>query len=412
MSSEDYIVTIDVGTSQIRVIVAEINSDGTTQIIGIGTAASQGMKKGSIVNIDHAVQSIRKAVEHAERMVGIEISEVYVGISGNHVSLQQSHGVVAVSSEDREIGLQDIERVMQAAKVIALPPERMIIEVIPKQFIVDGLKDIRDPKGMIGVRLEVDATIITGAKTMVQNLIRCVEKASLQVAGIVFLPLAISELCLSDDEKNLGCVLVDMGGGTTSLTIYQQGHLAGAAMIPIGGEYITNDIAFGLRTQSDVAEQIKVKYGCASREHATKNETFTVRMIGNSKEMTVTQLELAQIIEPRVTEMFQLIKEQVKTMGFLEEPPGGYVLTGGVMSTSHIIQVAQKQLGSAVRIATPENIGIKDPAYMGGISMIHYLQKMGRIQVPDSKMEEEARAKKARNFSPLKRVKTWLSEFI
>jgi cell division protein FtsA len=411
VSTEDFIVTIDVGTSQVRVIIAEINSDGTTHIVGIGTAATQGMKKGAIVNIDHAVQSIQRAIEHAERMVGIEISEVYVGVSGNHVSLQQSHGVVAISNEDREIGLPDVERVLQAAKVIALPPERRIIEVIPKQFIVDGLKDIRDPNGMIGVRLEVEAIIVTGAKTMIHNLLRCVEKASVQVAGIVFLPLAVSELCLSEDEKNLGCVMVDMGGGTTSLTIFEQGHLAGTAVIPIGGEYITHDIAFGLRTQSELAEQIKVKHGCASKENATKNETFTVEMIGSSKEMTISQMELAQIIEPRISEMFQLIKQQVKTMGFLEEPAGGYVLTGGVMSTSHILHVAQKQLGSAVRIATPENIGIQDPSYTGGISMLHYLQKTGRIQT-QATMLEDSRTKKSRGFSPLQRVKTWLSEFI
>jgi cell division protein FtsA len=412
LSSVDYVVTLDVGTSQIRVIVAEINLDGTTQIIGVGTSASAGIKKGAIVNIDQAVQSIRKAVEHAERMVGIEISQVYVGVSGNHVSLQQSHGVVGVTNEDREINASDIERAIQAAKVIALPPERVIIEVIPRQFIVDGLKDIRDPKGMIGVRLEVDATIITGAKTMINNLLRCVGKAQLEVAGIVFLPLAIAELCLSEDEKNLGCVLVDMGGGTTSLTIYQHGHLAGVATIPIGGDYITHDIAFGLRIRSDLAEEMKIKHGCASRDHAAKNETFTVDMIGNSKEMTISQFELAQIIEPRVAEMFQLIKQQVKTIGFLEEPAGGYVLTGGVMSMAKIIQVAQRQLGSAVRIATPENIGVKDPAYTGGVSLIHYLQKTGRIQVPESKSEANTHTKKARGFSPFQRMKTWLSEFI
>src|SRR5690606_12990786 len=180
------------------------------------------MKKGAIINIDQAVRSIRKAVENAERMVGIEISEVYIGISGNHVSLQTSHGVVAVSSDDKEIGHDDIDRVLQAARVIALPPERMIIEVVPKQFIVDGLDDIYDPYGMIGVRLEVDAIIVTGAKTVIHNLIRCVEKASLHIVDMVFLPLATSELCLSEDEKNLGVVMVDIGGGTTTLTVFQQ----------------------------------------------------------------------------------------------------------------------------------------------------------------------------------------------
>lgn len=412
MSTEDFIISLDIGSSQVRVIVAEVNSDGTTQIVGVGTAKSKGMKKGAIINIDQAVQSIREAVDHAERMVGIEISEVYVGISGNHVSLQSSHGVVAVSSEDREIGFQDIDRVLQAARVIALPPERAIIEVVPKQFIVDGLDDIRDPHGMIGVRLEVDAIIVTGTKTIIHNMLRCVEKADLNIAGMVFLPLAASELCLSTDEKNLGVVMADIGGGTTTLTVFQQGHLVGTSVIPIGGEYITNDIAIGLRTHTDAAEEIKCKYGVASKEHASSKETFQVKTIGSSRERTVSQFELAQIIEPRVEEMFHLIRQHVKAMGFSDEPAGGYVLTGGVMATSHIIHVAQKQLGTAVRIATPKNIGMKEPSYTGGVGMIQYLQKRGIPQASETRPAHPPRQKKQRGPSPLERVKNWLSEFI
>lgn len=412
MSNEDFIISLDIGSSQVRVIVAEVNPDRTTHIVGVGTAESRGMKKGAIINIDQAVQSIRKAVDHAERMVGIEISEVYVGVSGNHVSLQPSHGVVAVSSEDREISYHDIDRVLQAARVIALPPERAIIEVVPKQFIVDGLDDIHDPHGMIGVRLEVDAIIVTGGKTIIHNLLRCVEKADLSIAGMVFLPLAVSELCLSADEKNLGVVMVDIGGGTTTLTVFQQGHLAGTSVIPIGGEYITNDIAIGLRIQTDAAETIKCKYGVASKDHAEIKETFQVQTIGTSRERTVTQLELAQIIEPRVEEMFHLIQQQVKAMGFPDEPAGGYVLTGGVMATSHILEAAQKQLGTAVRIATPKNIGMKEPSYTGGVGMIHYLQKRGIPQVTEPRTAHPPRQKRQRGSSPLERVKSWLSEFI
>lgn len=413
MSTEEFIVTLDIGTSQIRVVVAEITSNGSVQIIGVGTAKSEGMKKGAIINIDQAVQSIRKAVDHAERMVGIEISEVFIGVSGNHVSLQTSHGVVAVSSEDKEIGHDDIDRVLQAARVIALPPERTIIEVVPKQFIVDGLDDIYDPNGMIGVRLEVDAIIVTGAKTVIHNLVRCVEKASLHIVDMVFLPLAASELCLSTDEKNLGVVMVDIGGGTTTLTVFRQGYLAGTAVIPIGGEYITNDIAIGLRTHTHHAEEIKCKYGNASRDHASSSKKFSVNVIGSEKEQVVTQKELSLIIGPRIEEMFHLIRQQVQEMGFFDEPAGGYVLTGGVMAMEDIIYVAQKQLGKAVRIATPKNIGVKEPAYTSGVGMIHYLQKRGILTSPKvSATHHPPRPRKQRGLSPFERMKNWFSEFI
>jgi cell division protein FtsA len=412
LSTEKFIISLDIGSSQVRVIVAEVNSDGTTQIVGVGIAKSEGMKKGAIINIDQAVHSIRKAVDHAERMVGIEISEVYVGVSGNHVSLQQSHGVVAVSSEDKEITYHDIDRVLQAARVIALPPERAIIEVVPRQFIVDGLDDIKDPNGMIGVRLEVDAIIVTGAKTVIHNLLRCVERANLNIAGMIFLPLAVGESYLSADEKNLGVVMVDIGGGTTTLTVLQQGYLAGTSVIPIGGEYITHDIAIGLRIQTSAAEEVKCKYGMASREHASSKESFQVKQIGSNKECTVTAEELAQIIEPRVEEMFHLIGTHVKSMGFSHELAGGYVLTGGVMATSKILHTAQKQLGMAVRIATPRNIGMKEPSYTGGVGMIHYLQKRGVFQNPELKNAHPSRQKKQRVPSTFERVKSWLSEFI
>ncbi|MBD1371326.1 cell division protein FtsA [Hazenella sp. IB182357] len=413
MSTEELVISLDIGSSQVRAIVAELNTDGTTQVVGVGTAESKGMKKGAIINIDEAVQSIREAVDHAERMVGIEISEVYVGVSGNHISLQPSHGVVAVSSEDREIGFQDIDRVLQAAKVIALPPERIIIEVVPKQYIVDGLDDIRDPHGMMGVRLEVDAIIITGTKTIVHNLLRCVQKANLNIAGMVFLPLAVSELCLSTDEKNLGVVMVDIGGGTTTLTAFKQGHLASTASIPIGGEYITNDIAIGLRTHTHSAEEVKCEYGVASHEHAEIKETFQVQTIGTSRERMVTQLELAQIMEPRIEEIFYMIKNQVKEMGFTEEPSGGYVLTGGVMTTREIIHVARNQLGSSVRVTGPDNIGVKEPSYTGGIALIHYLQKRGVLQAAKStRTEQSTRPKKQKGPSTFDRIKNWLDELI
>lgn len=410
MSAQDYIVSLDIGSSQVRVIVAEVSRDGATNIVGVGTAESKGMKKGAITNIDQAVTSIRNAVTNAERMAGIEISEVYVGISGSHVSLQQSHGVVAVSNEDKEIGYPDIDRVLQAARVIALPPERAIIEVVPKQFIVDGLEEINDPNGMIGVRLEVDAIIVTGAKTIIHNILRCVERANLSVAGMVFLPLAVSELCLSADEKKLGVVMVDIGGGTTTLTLFQHGHLAGTSVVPIGGEHVTNDIAYILRIQSDLAEEVKCQHGVASIEHASLKETFQVKQIGSNQDQTFSRHELAQIMEPRIEEMFHFIRHYVKGMGLSGEPAGGYVLTGGVMSTPQILHIAQKQLGAATRIATPKNIGMKEPSYTGGVGMIQYLQKRGIAQISEAR--QSPRQKKQRTSSVMDGIKKFLSEFI
>src|SRR5690606_35433229 len=342
----DYIATLDIGSSNVRVIVAEIEN-GKPHVAGIGSAVSRGMRKGAIIDIDHTVESIREAVDKAEQMVGIDISDVYVGISGDHISLQPSHGVVAVSGESREIGREDIERVLEASRMTALPPERTIIEVVPKQFIVDGLGGIRDPSRMIGVRLEVDAILVTGTKTIVHNVLRCVERASLTVSGFVLLPLAAGEYCLSPDEKNLGVVFADIGGGATSLAIFEHGHLVATAVVPIGGEYITNDIAYGVRTQKETAEQLKRKYGVASIQHASSDVTFPVSTIGN-REKTISQVDLAHIIEPRVEEIFYLIRQQVESLGFSGEPAAGYVLTGGTVSIPHTLAVAQQSLGPAV----------------------------------------------------------------
>ena len=405
----DYIATLDIGSSNVRVIVAEIEN-GKPHVAGIGSAVSRGMRKGAIIDIDHTVESIREAVDKAEQMVGIDISDVYVGISGDHISLQPSHGVVAVSGESREIGREDIERVLEASRMTALPPERTIIEVVPKQFIVDGLGGIRDPSRMIGVRLEVDAILVTGTKTIVHNVLRCVERASLTVSGFVLLPLAAGEYCLSPDEKNLGVVFADIGGGATSLAIFEHGHLVATAVVPIGGEYITNDIAYGLRTQKETAEQLKRKYGVASIQHASSDVTFPVSTIGN-REKTISQVDLAHIIEPRVEEIFYLIRQQVESLGFSGEPAAGYVLTGGTVSIPHTLAVAQQSLGPAVRIATPTESGFKDPSFMGGVGMVHYLLR-GPLNRQASGSEKSSRQKSQRGPSPLERMKKWLSEFI
>ncbi|MCL6594128.1 MAG: cell division protein FtsA, partial [Alicyclobacillus sp.] len=240
MAKGEYIVSLDIGTSKVRAIIGEPAGNGIN-VIGVGSAAGEGIRHGAIVDIDLTVQSIREAVEHAERMVGISITSAYVGISGNHIQLLNSHGVVAVSSPDREIGEEDIERVLQQARVVALPPEREVIDVVSKEFVVDGLRGIVDPRGMLGVRLEVDAYLITGSRTAIHNVVRCVEKAGIEVANLVLLPMAASTVALSPDERKLGVALVDVGAGATSVSIFENGALAATSIIPMGGDYVTHD---------------------------------------------------------------------------------------------------------------------------------------------------------------------------
>ncbi|WP_426447689.1 cell division protein FtsA [Paenibacillus sp. S-38] len=417
MSSNDIIVSLDIGTSKVRVIIGEV-VNGAINIIGVGSADSEGIRKGSIVDIDQTVQTIRSAVDHAERMVGIQIAEVYVGIAGNHIALQSSHGVVAVSNEDREIGDDDIERVIQAAKVIPLAPEREIIGVVPNQYVVDGTDQIHDPRSMIGVRLEVEATIVTGTKTAIHNLLRVVEKSGLKVAGLILMSLASGHLALSKDEKNIGTVLVDIGAGATTIAIFNENNLVATSTLPIGGEYITNDIAYGLKTQADIAEKIKLKFGCALVDHAASDQVFKVNRIGSNTDKEFSQVDLANIIEPRVQEIFHLIRLEVQRLGF-GDLPGGYVLTGGTVAMPGMLAVAQMELATSVRIAVPDYIGVRDSSYTSGVGIIQYASRYLRSskQTQNSGVKKlipkkPAPGQEQQKPSAMERFKNWLSEFI
>jgi cell division protein FtsA len=422
LNTNDYVVSLDIGTSKVRVIIGEL-SNGSINIIGVGSSDSEGIKKGAIVDIDLTVQSIRKAVESAERMVGLSIQSVFVGVAGNHIKLQPSQGVVAVSSEDREIGEEDIIRVIDASKVVAIPPEREIIDVVPKQFVVDGLDGITDPSGMIGVRLEMEGLIITGSKTVIHNLLRCIERAGLMIAGIFLQPLAASSLALTKDERAIGVALVDIGAGQTTISIFEQGNLVKTDVIPIGGEYITNDIAIGLRTTTEVAERIKLKHGCAYVDHALEEETFKVPKIGSNTEREVNQVELAHIIEPRVAEMFELIERQIQKMGY-HDIPGGYVLTGGVMSMPGTLEVARYLLNNSVRIAIPDYIGVREAQYTTGVGIIKYAYQQLRrhqrevaatassVSQQKKRISQEGKDPTPQKDSVKERVKSWFKEFI
>ncbi|KLV28213.1 cell division protein FtsA [Niallia circulans] len=378
MNSNELYVSLDIGTSSIKVIIGEMINE-SLNIIGVGIVPSEGLKKGSIVDIDETVHSIRQAIEQAERMVGMEIKQVVVGVSGNHVNLQTSRGVVAVSSENREITIEDVIRVKDAAQVVSIPPEKEIIDIIPKQFIVDGLDEITDPRGMIGVRLEMEGTIITGSKTILHNTLRCVERAGLEIQDISLQPLAAGSFALSKDEKDLGVALVDIGGGSTTIAVFENGFLKATSVIPVGGDHITKDLSIGLRTTTEDAEKIKIKYGYAFYDHASEEEVFSVPIIGSDQHQQFNQLEISDIIEARLEEIFELVGHELARLG-VYDLPGGFVLTGGVASTKGILELAQDIFQSRVRIAIPDYIGVREPQYTTAVGLIKFSYKNSKLQ--------------------------------
>jgi cell division protein FtsA len=408
LAKGDYIVSLDIGTSKVRAIIGEQAGNGIN-VIGVGSADGEGIRHGSIVDIDLTVNSIREAVDHAERMVGIHITSAYVGISGNHIQLQSSHGVVAVSSPDREIGEVDIERVLQQARVVNLPPEREIIDVVAKEFIVDGLRGISDPRGMLGVRLEVEAYLITGSRTAIHNVVRCVEKAGIEVTNLVLLPMAASTVALSADERKLGVALVDIGAGATSVSVFDNGALVGTSVIPMGGDYVTHDIAIGLRTHTTAAEQVKLRHGCAVVEQSSENEKFKVPRIGNNQEVEYNQYDLATIIEPRMQEILSLVRKEVEKLGYTDLP-SGYVLHGGVMSMQGAAELAQEELQAPVRVAIPEFLGVRDPSFINGVGIIaHALRSHFR----NSTVEVTSHMRPVKTGGGfIARIKDWFRDFV
>ncbi|RYM07259.1 cell division protein FtsA [Sporolactobacillus sp. THM7-7] len=378
MNSENIYVSLDIGTSSIKVVIGEMAGE-SLNVIGVGEAVSHGIKKGSIIDIDETVRSIQQAVGQAERMVGLSIQSVVVGVSGNHVKLQNCRGIVAVSNENREIGDVDIARVIDAAQVMSIPPEREIIDVIPEQFIVDGLDEINDPRGMIGVRLEMEGTLITGSKTLLHNLLRCVEKAGLTISDICLQPLALGSVALSRDEKNLGVALVDIGGGATSVAVFDQGALLSTFELPIGGNHITKDISIIQRIPEEEAENLKIKHGAAFVGTASDEDTFTASQIGSTRKQTFNQQDLAEIIEARMGEIFDIVQEELRRIG-IYDLPGGFVLTGGATAMPGVLDLAVRQLSTNVRIAVPDYIGVREPKYTSCIGLIQFAYHNVKVQ--------------------------------
>lgn len=378
MKKGQLLVSLDIGTSEIKVIIGEVVSD-TVNIIGVGTSKSRGMRKGAVVDIDETVNSIRAAVEKAEHMVDMNIKNVIVAVNGHHIQLHPCHGVVAVQSDDREITNDDVTRVIDGAQVMSIPPEREIIDVIPKQFIVDGQDEITDPRGMIGVRLEMEGTIITCSKTLLHNILKCVERADLHITDICLQPLAAGEIALSKDERELGVGLIDIGGGCTTVSIFENDFLVNTSVIPLGGDNITRDLSIGLRTSTEEAEQIKIQYGHAYYDTASEQESFEVNVIGSNQKKSFNQLEISDMIEARLEEILLLAHQEFKRMGY-HELRGGYVLTGGTLKMEGALDLVQDVFQSDARIAIPNYIGVREPQYTAAVGTVLFAEKNAKLQ--------------------------------
>ena len=383
MSKKDFVVGLDIGTTKICCIVAEIVEAGpqpVVDIVGIGTAPSTGLRKGCVINIDSTVESITKAVEEAELMAGIEISGVYTGIAGGHIKSFNSTGIVAI--KDKEINEQDVQRVIDAAKAVAIPLDREVIHIIPQEYIIDEQDGIRDPIGMSGVRLEAKVHIVTGAVSSAQNIIKCANKAGLNVSEICLEPIASSEAVLSPDEKELGVVLVDIGGGTSDIAVFKEGAVVHTGVLAIGGNHITNDISVGLRTPQNEAERIKIKYGCALAALVKPDETIEVPGVGGRKSRIVSRRLLAEIIEPRVEEIFSLIQREVMKSGYQELLSGGVVITGGSALLEGMPELAEFVFEMPVKRGIPQGIGglrdvVNSPKFATGVGLLKFGARKG-----------------------------------
>ncbi len=348
---------LDVGTTKVCVLIAEPSDSGPLQIIGVGSAPSRGMRKGTVVNLDACVASIKQAVEEAELMAGCSVERAFVGIAGPHVRGLNSRGVVAISGRDHEVTREDVQRVLEAAGAVSIPPGREIFHVLPQEFTVDGHGGIHDPAGMTGSKLEADVHIITASVTAAQNLVNGVNRAGVEVEAAVLEQLAAADAVLSADEKEMGSALVDIGGGTTSLVIFERGAIRHVAVLPIGGEHVTSDIAVGLRTPAVEAEKIKKRHGCALSSLVDQDETLEVPSVGGRKSRVLSRQILCEIIQPRVEEIFTLISEEFARSGFDRSIHAGVVLTGGGAMLEGIPEIAEDILDAPVRRGAPTEVG-------------------------------------------------------
>ncbi|QSV47144.1 cell division protein FtsA [Geobacter benzoatilyticus] len=405
---DNLIVGLDIGTTKICAIVGNVTEDGI-DIVGIGSSPSRGMRKGVVINIESTVESIKKAVSEAELMAGCEIRSVYAGIAGGHIKGFNSQGVIAI--KNREVTSEDVKRVIDAAKAIAIPMDREVIHILPQEFIIDDQDGIREPLGMSGVRLEARVHIVTGAVASAQNIVKACNRAGLDVADIVLEQLASSEAVLSSDEKELGVALVDIGGGTTDIAIFVDGAIKHTSVLSLGGNHLTNDIAVGLRTPMAEAEKIKQKYGCCMASLVGKEETIEVPSVGGRKPRVLSRQLLAEILEPRVEEIFTLVNREILKSGFEDMIASGVVITGGTTILEGMPELAEQVFNLPVRRGMPQQIGglvdvVNSPVYATGVGLVVYGSKnVGIREFPTAQTDENLFRRVSR------RMKEWFGEF-
>jgi cell division protein FtsA len=367
------VVGLDIGTSKVLAIVGEVGATGEVEIIGVGHHPSRGMRRGVVVNIESTVQSIQRAVEEAELMAGCQIHSVFAGIAGSHIASINSHGIVAI--KDKEVGPGDVERVIEAARAVAMPADQKILHILPQEFIIDKQDGIREPIGMSGVRLEAKVHIVTGAVSAAQNIIKCVRRCGLEVDDVILEQLASSTSTLTDDEKELGVCLVDIGGGTTDISVYTDGAIRHTSVLPIAGDQVTNDIAIALRTPTQYAEDLKQKYGCALTQLAHRDDTIEVPSVGERPPRKLSRQMLAEVIEPRVEELYGLVQAELRRSGFEDLLGSGIVLTGGSSKMEGMIDLAEEVFHMPVRLGVPQYIGglkgvVQNPIFATGVGLV------------------------------------------
>ncbi|SEK30656.1 cell division protein FtsA [Carnobacterium iners] len=377
MKNTGMYVSLDIGTTSIKVVVAEF-INGEMNIIGVGNEKSEGLSRGIIVDIDKTVDSINKAIKQAEQKANVDINKVIVGIPANNIEIEPCQGMIAISGENKEIVKEDVCNVLSAAMVKSVPPEKEILAILPEEFIVDGFDGIKDPRGMIGVRLEMHATMITGPKTIIHNTKKCVEKAGLQIENIVLQPLAASSIAMSKGESDFGTILIDMGGGQTTASVMHDNQLKFAFVNQEGGEYVTKDISVVLNTSFENAERIKRDYGYALPEDASPDEEFPVEIIGQSKPINVDEQYLSEIIEARLVQIFGKIKNK---LDFIEarDLPGGIILTGGAAAIPGVIGLAEDIFEANVKLYIPDQMGMRYPTFTTSIGLVNYEAKLDDI---------------------------------
>ena len=404
--TSNMIVALDIGTSKVVCLVGETGLDGTIDIVGIGSHESRGLKRGVVVNIESTVHSIQRAVEEAELMAGCKIHSVTVGIAGSHINSMNSHGIVAV--RDGEVMEHDLERVIDAARAVAIPADQKILHILPQEYVIDNQEGIREPLGMSGVRLEAKVHLVTGAVNAVQNIEKCVQRCGLAVDNSVLEQLASSYSVLTEDEKELGVCMVDMGGGTTDIAIFTGGAIRHTAVIPIAGDQVTNDIAMALRTPTPHAEDIKMKYACALAQLASANETIKVPSVGDRPARDLSRQALAEVVEPRYDELFTLVQAELRRSGFEDLAAAGIVLTGGTAKMEGAVELAEEIFHMPVRLAIPKGVrGMEDilasPIYATGIGLLQYAQQDSVHPMGETVVLEDEIVRP----NVLNRMKTW-----